>query len=47
MGIMTEQWTPLQPPAEITGGLFGRSRTIARTHPLASDTLLAAVLLAL
>jgi signal transduction histidine kinase len=47
MGIMTEQWTPLQPPAEITGGLFGRSRAIARTHPLASDTLLAAVLLAL
>jgi signal transduction histidine kinase len=39
--------TPLQPPDEITGGLFGRGRHIVRTHPLATDTLLAITLLAL
>jgi signal transduction histidine kinase len=51
MGIMTDhagpQWTPLHPPDEITGGLFNRGRDIVRTRPLATDTLLAAVLLAL
>jgi signal transduction histidine kinase len=36
-----------QPPDEITRGLFGRGRRLMRTHPLATDTLLAAVLLAL
>jgi len=41
------QWTALQPPADITGSLFNRGRQIARTHPLACDTLLAVVLLAL
>ena len=35
-----------QPPDEITRGLFGRGRGLMRTHPLATDTLLAAVLLA-
>jgi signal transduction histidine kinase len=51
MGIMTDfagpQWTSLQPPEEITGGLFSRGREIARTHPLVTDSLLAAVLLGL
>jgi signal transduction histidine kinase len=51
MGTMTDlpgpQWTSLQPPEEITGGLFSRGRDIARAHPLATDALLAAVLLAL
>jgi signal transduction histidine kinase len=51
MGMMTDsagpQWTALQPPADITGSLFNRGRHIVRTHPLATDTLLAAVLLAL
>jgi signal transduction histidine kinase len=51
MGMMTElagpQLTPLQPPEEITGGLFGRGRDTLRTHPLLTDALLAAVLLAL
>ncbi|HTU73422.1 MAG TPA: sensor histidine kinase [Trebonia sp.] len=51
MGIMTDyasgQWTSLQPPQEITGGMFSRGRDIVRTHPLATDALLAAVLLAL
>jgi signal transduction histidine kinase len=51
MGTMTDfagpQWTSLQPPEEITGGLFGRGRAIARAHPVATDALLAAVLLAL
>ncbi len=36
-----------QPPDEITRGLFSRGRGLMRTHPLATDTLLAAVLLAL
>jgi signal transduction histidine kinase len=39
--------TPLQPPDEIRRGLFGRGRHLVRTHPLATDTLLAIVLLAL
>jgi signal transduction histidine kinase len=51
MGIMTDyaspQWTSLQPPEEITGGMFSRGRDIVRTHPLATDALLATVLLAL
>jgi signal transduction histidine kinase len=41
------QWTSLHPPEEITGGLFNRWRHIIRTRPLATDTLLAGVLLAL
>jgi signal transduction histidine kinase len=41
------QWTSLQPPEEITGGLFSWSRDLVRTRPLATDALLAAVLLAL
>jgi signal transduction histidine kinase len=35
------------PPDEITRGLFSSGRRVARTHPLATDTLVAAVLLAL
>ena len=41
------QPTRLQPPEEITHGLFSRSRELARTHPLATDALAAAVLLIL
>jgi signal transduction histidine kinase len=51
MGMTTDlaspQWTSLQPPEEITGGFFNRGRDLVRTHPLATDALLAAVLLAL
>jgi signal transduction histidine kinase len=51
LGAMTESpgpgRTPLQPPDDITRGLFGRSRHLVRTHPLATDTLLAIVLLTL
>jgi signal transduction histidine kinase len=36
-----------QPPDDITRGLFGRGRRLTRAHPLASDALLAAVLLGL
>jgi signal transduction histidine kinase len=36
-----------QPPDEITRGLFSSGRRVVRTHPLATDTLVAAVLLAL
>ncbi len=39
-------WPGEQPPDEITRGLFGRGRRVMRTHRLASDALLAAVLLA-
>ena len=39
------QRTTLQPPDEITGGLFGRGRHLVRAHPLVTDTLLALVLL--
>jgi signal transduction histidine kinase len=42
---MTE--LPLLAPDEITHGLFSSGRRLARTHPLATDTLVAAVLLAL
>jgi signal transduction histidine kinase len=41
------QRTALQPPDEITHGLFGRGRHLVRTHPVATDTLLAVVLLVL
>src|SRR6202453_40984 len=51
MGTMTDyaspQAAPPQPPDEIARGLFERGRAIAATRPLATDTLLAAVLLAL
>jgi signal transduction histidine kinase len=51
MAAMTDraspQWTSLQPPEEITRSLFGRGRDLLRIHPLATDALLAAVLLAL
>jgi signal transduction histidine kinase len=51
MGTMTDYASPgltsLQPPEDITGGLFGWGRGMARNHPLATDALLAAVLLAL
>jgi len=36
----------LQPPDEITRGLFGRGRSVARTYPLGADALVAALLLA-
>jgi len=39
--------TSLQPPEDITGGLFGWGRNIVRSYPLATDALLAAALLAL
>jgi hypothetical protein len=39
------QRTALQPPDEITHGLFVRGRYLVRTHPLVTDTLLALVLL--
>ena len=41
------QWTSLQPPEELPGGLFSRGLDIVRTRPLATDALLAAVLLTL
>jgi signal transduction histidine kinase len=51
MGIVTDiagpQWTSLQPPEDITSGLFGRGRSTLRNHPFAFDALLAAALLAL
>ena len=40
-------WPPEQPPDDITRGLFGQGRRLIRTHPLATDALLAAVLLGL
>ena len=50
MSLMTDaagpQWSSLQPPADITGGLFSRGRDFTRTHPLLTDILLAAALLA-
>jgi signal transduction histidine kinase len=36
-----------QPPDDITRGLFSSGRRVVRTHPLATDALLAVVLLAL
>ena len=51
MSTLTEfiglQRTELQPPDEITRGLFGRSIRLALTHRVAADALAAAVLLAL
>jgi signal transduction histidine kinase len=51
VSTMTEylglQRTALQPPDEITRGLFERGRGVVRRHPLATDALLAALLLAL
>src|ERR1700722_11113620 len=51
MGTMTEYTsrgpTSLQPPEDITGGLFGWGRTMVRNYPLATDALLAAALLGL
>ena len=41
------EWPGEQPPDEISRGLFGQSRRLMRTHPLATDTLLVAMLLAL
>jgi len=41
------QRTGLQPPDEITRGLFGRSRQLAQTHRVAADALGAGALLAL
>ena len=45
MGTTTELPPGLQPPDEITRSLFGQGRRVARAHPLAIDTLVAAVLL--
>jgi signal transduction histidine kinase len=38
-------WPAEQPPDEISRGLFGQSRWLMRTHPLATDTVLAGILL--
>jgi signal transduction histidine kinase len=43
---MTE-FLPAPRPEEIPGGLFASGRRVVRTHPLATDALVAAVLLAL
>ena len=40
------EWPGEQPPDEISPGLFGQGRRLTRTHPLAADALLAALLLA-
>ncbi len=51
MGTMTEYTSrglsSLQPPEDITGGLFGWGRNIIRSYPLTVDAMLAAALLAL
>jgi signal transduction histidine kinase len=41
------EFPPAPRPEEIPGGLFASGRRVARTHPLATDALVAAVLLAL
>jgi signal transduction histidine kinase len=46
LGTTTDLPPGLQPPDEITRSLFGQGRRVARAHPLAIDTLVAAVLLA-
>jgi signal transduction histidine kinase len=46
LGTTTELPPGLQPPDEITRSLFGQGRRVGHAHPLAIDTLLAAVLLA-
>ena len=40
------EWAGELPPDEISRGLFGQSRRLMRTHPLATDMLLVALLLA-
>lgn len=40
------EWPDGQPPDEISRGLFGQGRRLMRTHPLATDLLLTALLLA-
>ena len=40
------EWAGEQPPDEISRGLFGQSRRLMRTHPLATDMVLVALLLA-
>ena len=45
-GAQPRPQAALQPPDEITRGLFGRGRSVARTYPLAADALVAALLLA-
>ena len=45
--VASPQWTSPQPPQEITGRLFNWGRDVTRTHPLVTDMLLAALLLAL
>jgi signal transduction histidine kinase len=46
LGTTTELPPGLQPPDEITRSLFGQGRRVAHAHPLAIDTMVAAVLLA-
>src|SRR6202453_170323 len=46
-GFPIPQRATLQPPEDITRGLFGRGRQVARAHLVATDALLAAVLLVL
>src|SRR6185437_13242689 len=41
------EWPGEQPPDEIARGLFGQSRRLMRTHPLATDMLLVGMLLTL
>jgi signal transduction histidine kinase len=45
--LATYEPTAQQPPDDITRGLFSSGRRIVRTHPLATDALLAVVLLAM
>jgi signal transduction histidine kinase len=40
------EWPGGQPPDDISRGLFGQGRRLMRTHPLATDVLLTALLLA-
>jgi signal transduction histidine kinase len=40
------EWPAEQPPDDISRGLFGQSRRLMRTHPLATDLLLVALFLA-
>src|SRR5580693_739620 len=46
-GTAQSEQAVFRPPDEIARGLFSRGRRFVRTHPLASDSLLAAVLLTL
>jgi signal transduction histidine kinase len=45
-GLQPPGWTALQPPDDITRSMFARGRRLGRAYPLAIDTLVAAVLLA-